>query len=51
MGVQELRVLAIQGGKLIGERTRLSNRINGDMLRFGHTIGQVGQINGLVVRP
>ncbi len=50
-GIQELRVLAIQGGKLIGERTRLSNRINGDMLRFGHTIGQVGQINGSVVRP
>lgn len=49
--IQELRVLAIQRGKLVGERTRLSNRINGDMLRFGHTIGQVGEINGSVVRP
>jgi transposase len=49
--IQELRVLAIQRGKLVGERSRLSNRINGDMLRFGHTIGQVGPINGSVVRP
>jgi transposase len=49
--IQELRVLAIQRGKLVGERSRLSNRINGDMLRFGHTIGQVGKINGSVVRP
>jgi len=49
--IQELRVLAIQRNKLVGERTRLCNRINGDMLRFGHTIGQVGEINGSVVRP
>ena len=49
--IQELRVLAIQRGKLVGERSRLSNRINGDLLRFGHTIGQVGKINGAVVRP
>jgi transposase len=49
--IQELRVLAIQRGKLIGERGRLSNRINSEMLRFGHTIGQVGAINGPVVRP
>ena len=49
--IQELRVLAIQRGKLVGERSRLSNRINGDLLRFGHTIGQVGPINGSVVRP
>ena len=49
--IQELRVLAIQRVKLVGERSRLSNRINGDMLRFGHTIGQVGKINGSVVRP
>ena len=49
--IQELRVLAIQRGKLVGERSRLSNRINGDMLRFGHTIGQIGKINGSVVRP
>jgi transposase len=48
---QELRVLAIPRGKLVGERTRLSNCINGDLLRFGHTIGQVGEINGSVVRP
>jgi transposase len=49
--IQELRVLAIQRGKLVGERGRLSNRINSDMLRFGHTIGQLGAINGPVVRP
>ena len=49
--IQELRVLAIQRGKLVSERGRLSNRINGDILRFGHTIGQVGAINGPVVRP
>jgi transposase len=49
--IQELRVLAIQRCKLVGERSRLSNRINGDILRFGHTIGQVGKINGSVVRP
>jgi len=49
--IQELRVLALQRSKLVGERTRLSNRINGDLLRFGHTIGQVGEINGSVVRP
>jgi transposase len=49
--IQELRVLAIQRIKLVGERSRLSNRINGDMLRFGHTISQVGKINGSIVRP
>lgn len=49
--IQELRVLTIHRAKLVGERTRLSNRINNDLLRFGHTIGQVGKISGLVVRP
>jgi transposase len=49
--IQELRVLTVQRNKLIGERTRLSNRINGDLLRFGHTIGRVGPISGPVVRP
>jgi transposase len=49
--IQELRVLSIQRTKLVAERTRLSNRINNEMLRFGHTIGQVGKINGAVVRP
>jgi transposase len=49
--IQELRVLTIQRCKLVGERSRLSNRINSEMLRFGHTIGQIGQISGSVVRP
>ena len=49
--VQELRVLTIQRSKLVAERTRLSNRINGDLLRFGHTIGQVGPVTGKLVRP
>jgi transposase len=48
--IQELRVLAIQRGKLVAERSRLTNRINGDMLRFGHVVGQLGKINGPVVR-
>ena len=49
--VQELRVLTIQRSKLVAERTRLSNRINGDLLRFGHTIGQLGPVTGKLVRP
>jgi transposase len=49
--VQELRVLTIQRSKLVAERTRLTNRINGDLLRFGHTIGQVGPVAGKLVRP
>src|SRR5262249_26419646 len=48
--IQELRVLANQRSKLVAERSRLTNRINGDLLRFGHTIGQVGKIKGPVVR-
>jgi transposase len=48
--VQELRVLTIQRAKLIAERTRLSNRINGDMLRFGHMVGQLGTVRGKLVR-
>jgi transposase len=48
--VQELRVLTIQRAKLIAERTRLSNRINGDLLRFGHLVGQLGMIRGKLVR-
>jgi transposase len=48
--VQELRVLANQRAKLVAERSRLTNRINSDMLRFGHAVGQLGRINGSVVR-
>jgi transposase len=49
-GIQELRVLANQRSKLVAERSRLTNRINSDLLRFGHTVGQLGKINGSVVR-
>lgn len=48
--IQELRVLAIHRSKLAAERSRLTNRINSDMLRFGHVVGQLGKINGPVVR-
>lgn len=48
--IQELRVLAIQRSKLVAERGRLTNRINSDLLRFGHVVGQLGKINGPVVR-
>jgi transposase len=48
--IQELRVLANQRAKLVAERSRLTNRINSEMLRFGHTVGQLGKINGSVVR-
>ena len=48
--IQELRVLANQRAKLVAERGRLTNRINSDMLRFGHGVGQLGKINGSLVR-
>jgi transposase len=48
--IQEVRVLANQRSKLVAERGRLSNRINSDLLRFGHTVGQLGKINGPIVR-
>jgi hypothetical protein len=48
--IQELRVLANQRAKLVAERGRLTNRINSDMLRFGHVVGQLGKINGSLVR-
>src|SRR5262249_34017079 len=48
--IQELRVLATQRAKLVAERSRLTNRINSDLLRFGHMVGQPGRINGPVVR-
>src|SRR3954452_10047599 len=48
--IQELRVLANQRSKLVAERSRLTNRINSDLLRFGHGVGQLGKINGSVVR-
>ena len=48
--VQELRVLTIQRARLVAERTRLTNRINGDMLRFGHMVGQLGSVRGKLVR-
>jgi transposase len=49
--VQELRVLVIFRSKLVSERTRLTNRINSDLLRFGHTVGQLGNIRGSTTRP
>lgn len=48
--IQELRVLTNQRSKLVAERSRLTNRINSDLLRFGHGVGQLGKINGPVVR-
>jgi transposase len=48
--IQELRVLANQRSKLVAERGRLTNRINSDLLRFGHVVGQLGKLNGAVVR-
>jgi transposase len=48
--IQELRVLANQRSKLVAERSRLTNRINSDLLRLGHVVGQLGKINGSVVR-
>jgi transposase len=41
---------ANQRSKLVAERSRLTNLINSDMLRFGHVVGQLGKINGPVVR-
>ena len=49
--IQELRILALQRSKLVAERSRLTNRINSDMLRFGHTISQFGKINRPISRP
>ena len=37
--------------RLVSERSRLTNRINGALLRYGHTVGQLGPINGNLVRP
>jgi transposase len=48
--IQELRVLTNQRSKLVAERGRLTNRINSDLLRFGHVVGQLGKINGSIVR-
>jgi transposase len=48
--IQELRVLTNQRSKLVAERGRLTNRINSDLLRFGHVVGQLGKINGSLVR-
>src|SRR3954447_10236698 len=48
--IQELRVLANQRSKPVAERSRLTNRINSDLLRFGHGVGQLGKINGSLVR-
>src|SRR5438093_6004597 len=48
--IQELRVLASQRSKLVAERSRLTNRINSDLLRFGHGVGQLGKIHGSLVR-
>jgi transposase len=46
----EIRLLSGYRARLISERNRLSNRINGVLLRYGHTVGQLGAINGAVVR-
>jgi hypothetical protein len=46
-----LRPLTAQRARLVSERIRLSNRINSEMLRFGHTVGQIGAIAGKLVRP
>jgi transposase len=51
IAVEELRVLTAQRARLVSERTRLTNRINAEMLRFGHTVGQVGPIAGNLARP
>src|SRR3954454_14982804 len=48
--IQELRVLANRRSKPVAERSRLTNRINSDLLRFGHVVGQLGKINGSLVR-
>ena len=48
--VQELRVVTIQRSKLVAERTRLSNRINGDSFASAITIGQLGPVTGKLVR-
>jgi transposase len=49
--IEELRILATHRARLTSERTRLTNRINAEMLRFGHTVGQIGPIAGKLVRP
>jgi transposase len=49
--IQGLRVLVLHRSKLAAERRRLTHRINSDPLRFGHVVGQLGKINGPVVRP
>ena len=49
--IEELRILATHRARLTSERTRLTNRINAEMLRFGHAVGQLGPIAGKLVRP
>ena len=39
-----------QHTKLVAERSRLTNRMNSDMLHFCHVVGQLGKINAAVVR-
>jgi transposase len=51
VAIEELRALTAQRARLVSERIRLSNRINSEMLRFGHTVGQIGAIAGKLVRP
>jgi transposase len=51
IAIEEVRILTAQRARLTSERTRLTNRINGEMLRFGHTVGQLGAIAGKLVRP
>jgi len=51
LAIEELRALTAQRTRLVSERIRLSNRINTEMLRFGHTVGQLGAITGELVRP
>lgn len=49
--IQELRALSNQRSKVVAARSRLTDRINGDLLRFGHTVRQLGRSTGpLLVR-
>jgi transposase len=51
VAIEELRAMTAQRARLVSERIRLSNRINAEMLRFGHTVGHLGKIAGELVRP
>jgi transposase len=42
--------MCTERSRLVAERTRISNRINGELLRYGHTVGQVDSVRGKKVR-